>query len=93
MGCQDRFDSLDTNKDGKVTKDEFMAVPHYRGNAEEMFKTMDVNGHGYITKDEFCAGKGKGGRMGKGDQSVGAREKDDRGISWNAVRPATVTVR
>lgn len=66
MGCQERFDSLDTNKDGQVTKEEFMAVPHYRGNAEEMFKAMDVNGHGYITKDEFCAGKGKGRRMGRG---------------------------
>ena len=64
MGCQDRFDSLDTNKDGQVTKDEFLAAPHYRGNAEQMFKTMDVNGDGSLTKDEFCSGKGKG--MGKG---------------------------
>ena len=64
MGCQDRFDSLDTNKDGQVTKDEFLAAPHYRGNAEQMFKTMDVNGDASLTKDEFCSGKGKG--MGKG---------------------------
>ena len=64
LGCQERFDSLDTNKDGQVTKEEFMATPHQRGNPEQMFKTMDVNGRGYITKDEFCSGKGKG--MGKG---------------------------
>ena len=64
MGCQQRFDSMDTNKDGQVTKDEFMAAPHHRGNAEQMFKTMDVNGRGYVTKDEFCSGKGMG--MGKG---------------------------
>ena len=64
LGCQERFDTLDTNKDGQLTKDEFLAVPHHRGNAEQMFKTMDVNGRGYITKDEFCSGKGMG--MGKG---------------------------
>ena len=66
LGCQERFDSLDTNKDGQVTKDEFLAAPHRRGDAEQMFKTMDVNGHGYITKDEFCSGKGMGRGMGKG---------------------------
>ena len=64
MGCQQRFDSLDTNKDGQVTKEEFMAAPHQRGNPEQMFKTMDVNGDGSLTKDEFCSGKGMG--MGKG---------------------------
>ena len=64
MGCQQRFDSLDTNKDGQVTKEEFMATPHQRGNPEQMFKTMDVNGDGSLTKEEFCSGKGKG--MGKG---------------------------
>jgi hypothetical protein len=64
MGCQQRFDSLDTNKDGQVTKEEFMATPHQRGNPEQMFKTMDANGDGSLTKDEFCSGKGKG--MGKG---------------------------
>jgi hypothetical protein len=64
LGCQERFDSLDTNKDGQVTKDEFMAAPHHRGNAEQMFKAMDVNGDGFLTKDEFCSGKGMG--MGKG---------------------------
>jgi hypothetical protein len=63
-GCQQRFDSLDTNKDGQVTKEEFMATPHQRGNPEQMFKTVDVNGDGSLTKDEFCSGKGKG--MGKG---------------------------
>lgn len=66
LGCQDRFDSLDSSKDGQVTKDEFMAAPHYRGNAEQMFKTMDANGDGSLTKDEFCSGKGRGQGMGGG---------------------------
>jgi hypothetical protein len=64
MGCQQRFDAMDTDKDGQVTKDEFMKAPHGRGNPEQMFKAMDVNGQGYLTKDQFCSGKGMG--MGKG---------------------------
>lgn len=67
MGCQQRFDALDTNHDGKVTKEEFMAVPHHRDNAEQMFNAMDANKQGYLTKDQFCSDKGMGrGGMGKG---------------------------
>lgn len=60
MGCQGRFDTLDANHDGKVSLEEFAAVPHPRGNADQMFKGMDGNGDGALTKDEFCAGKGPG---------------------------------
>ena len=78
MSCQERFDSLDSNHDGKLTKEEFMAAPHHRGDPEEMFKAMDVNGHGYITKEEFCSGRGRGrhkmsGGMGQG-QSEGTNQ-------------------
>ena len=59
-----RFDAMDTNKDGQVSKDEFLAAPHQRSDPEAMFQAMDVNGQGYLTKDEFCSGKGMG--MGKG---------------------------
>ncbi len=66
MGCQQRFDSMDTNHDGKLTKEEFMAAPHHRGNAEQMFNAMDVNEQGFLTKDQFCAGKGRGRVQGQG---------------------------
>jgi hypothetical protein len=66
MGCQQRFEAMDTNKDGQVSKDEFLATPHQRDNPEQMFKTMDVNAHGYLTKDEFCSDKGMGQGQGKG---------------------------
>ena len=66
MGCQQRFDSMDTDKDGKVTKDEFMKAPHGKGNPDQMFKSMDVKGQNFLTKDDFCSGKGMGrGGMGK----------------------------
>ncbi|HQN20250.1 MAG TPA: EF-hand domain-containing protein [Syntrophobacteraceae bacterium] len=66
LGCQQRFDAMDTNKDGQLTKEEFMANPHHRGNPEQMFNAMDVNGKGYLTKDEFCSGKGTGQGQGMG---------------------------
>jgi hypothetical protein len=59
-GCQKRFDELDANKDGTVTKEEFLAAPHYMANAEQNFKAMDVNNDGVLTKEEFCAQKGRG---------------------------------
>jgi len=63
MGCQQCFDTLDSSKDGQVTKEEFLAAPHRRGNPEQVFNSMDVNGQGYLTKDQFCAGKGMGQGM------------------------------
>ena len=74
LDCEERFDALDTNHDGKLTKEEFMAALHHRGNPEEMFKAMDANGHGYITKEEFCSGqgmgkKGRGRGMGQGQEA------------------------
>ena len=66
MMCQDRFDAMDTNHDGVVTKEEFIAVRHPGGRSEEVFKSRDTNGDGTLSKDEFCAGKGKGRGMGKG---------------------------
>lgn len=62
MMCRDRFDAMDTNHDGLVTKDEFMAVRHPRGHEDAVFKSRDNNGDGVLTKEEFCAGKGKGRR-------------------------------
>jgi hypothetical protein len=77
MVCQERFDALDTNHDGKLTLEEFMAVPYNRGNAGQMFKAMDVNGHGYITKEEFCSGQGMG-RRGRG-RGIGQGQEGEAG--------------
>ena len=75
MGCQQRFETLDTNKDGQVTKEEFLAAPHHRGNPEQVFNSMDVNGQGYLTKDQFCAGKGMGqGMRHRHGQSTGTSQ-------------------
>jgi hypothetical protein len=41
------FSALDTNKDGKISKEEFEA------NRPERLKTADANGDGTVTKKEF----------------------------------------
>jgi len=66
MMCQQRFDTMDADHNGVITKAEFMTSPHPGGRGEEVFKSRDTNGDGGLTKDEFCAGRGMGGGMGKG---------------------------
>lgn len=53
-GCEKKFEKLDANRDGQVTKEEFMAAPHHRGELGD-FLNRDQNGDGVLTKDEFCA--------------------------------------
>lgn len=42
--------NADTNKDGKISHDEFMAASQKR--AEEHFKHMDTNGDGFVDQAE-----------------------------------------
>lgn len=66
MQCKERFAALDADKDGKVSLEEFMAVNHSRGNAEEIFYSQDADGDGTLTEIEFCVIRGMGGGMGRG---------------------------
>jgi hypothetical protein len=66
MQCKERFATLDTDKDGKVNLEEFMAVKHPRGNAEEIFRSRDTDGDGALTEVEFCITKGMGRGLGRG---------------------------
>jgi Ca2+-binding EF-hand superfamily protein len=44
---------LDTNKDGKITKEEFMAQTNDKAKALEVFEKCDTDKKGYLTYDEF----------------------------------------
>ena len=45
--------ALDTNKDGKITKEEFMAKTTDKAKALEVFEKCDTDKKGYLTYDEI----------------------------------------
>jgi Ca2+-binding EF-hand superfamily protein len=55
MRCVQHFDAFDADHNGKLTKDEFAAWPHVRGDAETLFVERDRDHDGVITLDEFCS--------------------------------------
>jgi hypothetical protein len=44
---------LDTNKDRKITKEEFMAQTNDKAKGLEVYEKCDTNKKGYLTYDEF----------------------------------------
>jgi len=59
------FSMMDTNGDGKITKEEFMAAAQKR--AEARFTKLDKDSKGYLTKEDFMAARaahGKGMKKG-----------------------------
>jgi Ca2+-binding EF-hand superfamily protein len=44
---------LDTNRDGKITKEEFMAKTSDKNKGLEVFQKCDVGNKGYLTHDEI----------------------------------------
>ena len=44
---------LDTNKDGKISKEEFMARTSDKAKGLEVFEKCDTGKKGYLTYDEF----------------------------------------
>lgn len=86
-----RFDAMDTNQDGSISKTEFIAFepPGKEGgkdgkrrmgpDPEEMFKRFDRNGDGVITADELPRREGGKGERGKGEHGEGERGEGERG--------------
>jgi len=59
---EDRFMSMDANKDGKIDYDEYSAA--YQKSIKSSFDRRDQNKDGALTKDEFMPKIGKPGTKG-----------------------------
>jgi len=70
MPPEERFAMLDTNKDGKLSREEFAAMPTRQGGptADERFAALDANKDGGVTLAEFQAGMANRGGGGGGGQ-------------------------
>jgi hypothetical protein len=50
------FDNLDSNGDGEISLDEFVAkAPSGRRNPEDMFNQLDADGDGSVSQQELDA--------------------------------------
>jgi len=59
---EDRFNSMDANKDGKVSYEEYEAS--YQKSIKNSFERRDQNRDGALSKDEFMPKMGKPGAKG-----------------------------
>jgi EF hand len=76
------FDTIDTNKDGKVTKEEFTLDMKKR--FDEHWKRMDDNGDGVLQRDELRRGPHLRGKHGDGDcDGHGKHERAGHGAAGN----------
>lgn len=85
QSVEQRYKSFDTNKDGKVSKAEYVAAPQPGGNAPQgaasggdraqRFDAMDKNKDGLLSLDEYKASRAAAGAGGanRGSASRGSR--------------------
>ncbi len=55
-----RFDERDTNHDGRISFEEFLATAADKENAKTRFEKWDTNNDGFLSREEFIKMGGKG---------------------------------
>lgn len=53
------FAAMDSDKDGKVSKKEFVAMQKDATKGEARFNQLDTNKDGFLSQEEFAAGQKK----------------------------------
>lgn len=62
--------NLDKNKDGKLSKEEYMKMWKDKKKGEQEFKKWDTNKDGYITEEEYVNAVGNISKKSKNQSSV-----------------------
>lgn len=72
-----RFAEMDSNSDGVITRDEFVAVQTARteARAAEMFERLDADGDGTLSRDVIENGR----RGGMGERMISRFDEDNSG--------------
>jgi len=60
-----RFNAMDTDRDGRISRSEFVSAAQAR--AEKAFARADADGDGYLSKEEFQNSRGKRARSRRSD--------------------------
>ncbi|RBP43691.1 EF hand domain-containing protein [Roseimicrobium gellanilyticum] len=75
------FKKLDTNSDGAISKEEYLASPRAKENAERAekgFAAKDKDKDGKLTKEEFLARPEGGRKPGEGGDRPGKKPEGDK---------------
>ena len=70
------FDTVDTDKDGKISEAEFITGAIAEDKAKARFKKKDKNADGFLNKEEFAKGKCKKKGPKKPKKDKPKKEKD-----------------
>jgi len=77
---EEMFKKLDSNGDGAVSKDEYLAAPFAQKDkamAEKRFGAQDKDKDGKLSKEEFAA-RGEGGKRPGGDRPGAKKPEGDK---------------
>jgi hypothetical protein len=80
MWGKSHFDAMDTDQDGKISKDEHMAK------CEERFKAMDTDNDGFLTREE-CRKTWEERKEGMMEKMQEKRSKGQAGTSATDISP------
>ena len=81
LNPEEMFKKLDSNNDGSISKEEYLASPRAKENAEraeKSFAARDKDKDGKLSKEEFTARPEGGRKPGEGGDRPGKKPEGDK---------------